>query len=167
MKLKYRSGNQIIQLLCRIDSPQNIRFSFHTIGGRGVLTPLFYKDPPPPPPLFFKFCPIPHPPHLQPSPSVLFLLPSFTEWVNASHFMCYFTSWYSGSTYIEPYVRSTYAVVPEWPCCVFYATRCQVYWGLIHNLFLASLWFDITQTLKDILQDTQGPIDWYSHINIF
>ena len=25
-------------------------------------------------------------------------------------------------------------LVPEWPWCVFYATRCQVYWGLTHNL---------------------------------
>ena len=31
-------------------------------------------------------------------------------------------------------------IVSKGPCCVFYATRCQVYWGLTHNrVFLIAL----------------------------
>ena len=38
-------------------------------------------------------------------------------------------------------------LVPEGPWCVFYATKCQVYWGLTHNVvLLLILWFDITHT---------------------
>ena len=38
-------------------------------------------------------------------------------------------------------------LVPEGPWGVFYATRCQVYWGLTHSVvLLLILWFDITHT---------------------
>ena len=55
------------------------------IVGSGVLTPLFYEDPPilPTLPPFF---------HLQPPPPMFFLLSCFLgEWVIAPHLMCYFT----------------------------------------------------------------------------
>ena len=35
-------------------------------------------------------------------------------------------------------------LIPEEPCCVFYPTRWEVYWGLTHVFFLLVLWFDIT-----------------------
>ena len=35
-------------------------------------------------------------------------------------------------------------ILPDRPCCVFYATRHQAYWGLIHNMvFLLVLSFDL------------------------
>ena len=37
-------------------------------------------------------------------------------------------------------------LVPKGPWCVFYATRCQVYWGLTQCGFLLLLRFDITHT---------------------
>ena len=38
-------------------------------------------------------------------------------------------------------------LVPESPCCVFYATRRQVYWGLTNNVvFLLVLWLDAPHT---------------------
>ena len=50
---------------------------------RGVLTPLFYEDPPYPPQLS---C------HLQPPPPLFFVLSCFfSEWVITPHLMCYFT----------------------------------------------------------------------------
>ena len=41
--------------------------------------------------------------------------------------------------------------VPGRPCCVFYATRHQVYWGLTHDANFCCYWFDIThiQTQKN------------------
>ena len=54
------------------------------IVGRGVLTPLFYEDSPIlPVALLFKCCPPPHLPcHLQPSPSLFFLLSCFFSWMS-------------------------------------------------------------------------------------
>ena len=47
-------------------------------------------------------------------------------------------------------------LVPEGPWCVFYATRCQVYWGLAHNVvLLLILWFDITHTNTHTYTKTQ------------
>ena len=49
-------------------------------------------------------------------------------------------------------------LVPEGPWGVFYATRCQVYWGLTHSVvLLLILWFDITHTNTHthIHKDTQ------------
>ena len=32
------------------------------------------------------------------------------------------------------YTSSLGTMVPEGPCCMFYAIRCQVNWGLAHNV---------------------------------
>ena len=42
-------------------------------------------------------------------------------------------------------------LLPGRPCCVFYATRHQVYWGLTHDANFCCYWFDIThiQTQKN------------------
>ena len=37
-------------------------------------------------------------------------------------------------------------LAPEGPCCVFYATRHDVYWDLTYCSFLQIPWFDITHT---------------------
>ena len=56
--------------------------------GRGVLNPLFYKDPSTLPTPFFKFCPVP-PSLLPPTPTPTAV--SLAEWVITPHLMCYFT----------------------------------------------------------------------------
>ena len=48
-------------------------------------------------------------------------------------------------------------LVPQEPWYVFYAIRCQVYWGLAHVVFLLVLWFDIThRQIHKHTQHTQG-----------
>ena len=37
---------------------------------------------------------------------------------------------------MDQHMWSLGTLVPEGPWCVFYATRCQVYWGLTHNVVL-------------------------------
>ena len=44
--------------------------------------------------------------------------------------------------------RFYHVLLPEGPCCVFYATRRQVHWGLTHVVFLLVLWSDITHTQR-------------------
>ena len=66
-------------------------------------------------------------------------LVSFTEWVITPHFMCYFTYWYYGST-----MSNLSTLVPEGPCCVFHAKRCQGYWVWQILWFLLAFYFDIT-----------------------
>ena len=38
----------------------------------------------------------------------------------------------------------TYCILGTW--CTFYATKCEVYWGLALDVFLLAFWFDITHT---------------------
>ena len=68
---------------------------------------------------------------------------------------------------------SVCTLVPEGRCCVLYATRHQVYWSLTHNLlcYFANTWISYhthkhTHTHTHT-QQTQGPIDWHTHINIY
>ena len=92
---------------------RNCKFLY--IVGRGVLT-TFYEDilyclcPPP----FFKFCPLP------PLP----LLP------------CHLRIWCAIllNDNIDLYMSSLGTLVPEGPWYLFYATRCQFYWGLAYNV---------------------------------
>ena len=63
------------------------------------------------------------------------------------------------------HIPSFCTLVPEGRSCVFYATRHQVYWGLIQVSFCwYSDLFDITHTNT---QHTQRPVDWHTHINIY
>ena len=87
---------------------------------------------------------------LTPNPKYLFLLfVSLGEWVIAPHLMCYFTLiWLD---IMDLHMSSLGTLVPEGPCCVFYATRYQVYWNLIPCVFFASTLICYhTQTHKDI-----------------
>ena len=101
----------------------------------------------------------------QPLTSLLFLLPCFFGWNSMG--------WMSDRATFDVlhYLMVLYTcqtLVPERPCCVFYATRHQVYWGLTNNVvFLLVLWLDATHshTKKD-RQHTQGPRDWHTHIYI-
>ena len=96
--------------------------------GRRFLNPLFYKDPLYCLPSFFKSC-LPPPPFPSPPTStftilcvVLFL------WLNgwSRHIWCIILPNNLEFNY------NIILLVPEGSCCVFYATRRQVYWGLKH-----------------------------------
>ena len=59
-------------------------------------------------------------------------------------------------------------LVPEGPWCVFYATRCQVYWSLTHNVAFYCYSDLISHTLKHKhTHHIQGSVDWHTHINIY
>ena len=78
---------------------------------------------------------------------------------------------------MDLYISSLGILESEGSCYVFYATRCPGYWGLTYNVFFC-WYFDLishthtythththTHTHK-YTQQTQGPIDWHTHINI-
>ena len=119
------------------------------IVGKGVLTPLFYEDPPilPTPLLFFKCC---IPPSLQlhfpvtsnPHPHCSFcLLVSFAEWVITTHLMCHFND------NMDLHMSSLGTLVTEGPWCVFYATDIKFveFWHI--------MWF-FTSTQSDFHTQT-------------
>ena len=104
---------------------------------RGVLTPLFYEDAPIlPTPLFSNFVqhhPLPPLPcHPQPPPPMFFLLPCFFA-ISIVLFAILLND------NMDLHMSSLGTLVSEGPWCVFYATRRQVYRGLIHNVFLLVL----------------------------
>ena len=112
-----------------------------TIVGRGfVLRPppptLFYEDTPyipyclPPTqfPLLFQFFPDTC---LKPPPPLLFLFPCFFNWnVWSCHIWCIILL----DNIMDPHMSSVVTLVPEGPWCVFYAIKCQVYWGLTRTV---------------------------------
>ena len=60
------------------------------------------------------------------------------------------------------HVSSLGTLVPERLCCVFYATKLQVRWGLTHLVF--RWYFGLISHNTDA---TQGLIDWQTHISIY
>ena len=114
-----------------------------TTFGRGLLIrPILWRSPilftlP-----FFKFCPSPSPT----STPLLFLLPCFFGWMGDHATFAVLD--YSIISRI--YMLSFGTIVPERPCWVFYALRCQG--GLTHSGFFLVPLFYITYTYKD----TQG-----------
>ena len=106
---------------------------------RGVLTlPILWR-PPPILPSFFKFGQTLSPP---PPPTPFSSPPTSTS---TALFAALFLSMNGWSRHIwcvillyimNLHISNLGTLVPEGPCCVFYATRCQVYWGLTHNLVL-------------------------------
>ena len=94
-------------------------------------------------PLFFRFCPTS--PLLSPqTPTpialsvVLFFWPN--EW--SRHIWCDILL----NDIMDPHISNLGTSVPEGPWCVFYATRPQVFWGLIHVIFC---WY------SDLISHTQ------------
>ena len=51
---------------------------------------------------------------------------------------------------MDLHMSSLSTLVPEGCCCVFYASKCQVYWGLTHNMdFTGTLiWYHTHATTK-------------------
>ena len=72
---------------------------------------------------------------------------------------------------MDLHMSSLDTLVQEGPWCVFYATRCHVYWSLTRNVVfswssdLISHTNIHTHTHTDT-QHTQVPVDWHTHINI-
>ena len=115
-------------------------------------TPLYCLPP------LFKFCSntTPFPPlpcHPQPSPPMFFLLPCFF-----AISIVLFAILLNDNMDLHMSSLGT-LVVSEGPWCVFYATRRQVYRGLIHNMFF--YWYS---NLISHTQHTQGPVDWQTDI---
>ena len=115
---------------------------------RGMLTP----PPPilwrlsyiayPPPPLFSNFVPS-LPSSLSPNHTVLFVV--LFLWLNgwSHHIWCAILL----NDNMNLHMFSLGTLVPEGAWCVFYATRCQVYWGLTHDVvFYCYSDFFITHT---------------------
>ena len=81
-----------------------------------------------------------------------FLFPYFFDWMGD----CDTFDVILFDNIMDLHMPSLGILVPEEPCCVFYTTRYQIYWGLTYNeVFLLVLWFDIIHTNKDI-QHTQS-----------
>ena len=121
---------------------KNGGMEIHTVGW-GVLTLLFYEDPLYCLPAFFKFCPTSTTTSLSPptpTPTVLSIMDN-----------------------MDLHMSSLATLVPEGSWCVFYATRHQVNWGLIHEVFY---WWSDLITHKHT-QHTQGPVDWHTCIIIY
>ena len=107
-----------------------------------IKTPLYYLPTP-----FFKFfsppSPPPHPPSLfpvnsKPYPHCFFCcLASLAEWVIMPHWWAILLN-----DTMDLHMSSLGTLVTEGPWCVFYATKCQVYWGLTHNVFFC-WYFDL------------------------
>ena len=60
-------------------------------------------------------------------------------------------------------ISSLGTLILEGRWCVFYATRCLVYWGLTNAFFY---WHSDLISHKH-KQHTQGPVGWHTHINIY
>ena len=54
---------------------------------------------------------------------------------------------------------------------VFYVTKCHIYWGLTHMVFVSTLIITHTETHTHTHAHrrvvTQGSIDWHTHVNIY
>ena len=143
-------------------------WSLHIVGRKVLTPPVLWRSPILSTPSFFKFCPttLPIPTTLPPltaTPTVLSVV--LFLWLNewSCHTWCAILL-----NDVDLHVLSLCTVVPEGPLCVFYVTRCQIYWGLTHNVVL--YWYsDLishTQTYKRT-HHTQGPVDWHTHISIY
>ena len=71
---------------------------------------------------------------------------------------------------MDLFMSSLGTLVPEGPCCVFYATRRQVRSDTSCG-FLLVLWFNITHTRTHARTHTykanRGLIDWHTQVNIY
>ena len=105
-------------------------------------------------PLFYKT-----PPYCLPPLHCLFL--SLNEW--SCHIWC--ATLLNDNMHLH--MLSLYTLEAEGPC-VFYATRCKVYWDLTHNMHF--YWYsDLVSYIHKHkhIQHTQRPVDWQTHINIY
>ena len=118
----------------------------------------------------------PHPPsrenpaHLESPPPLLFLLPCFFGWMSDCPTFPHISCVIFLNDIMNLHISTLGTLVPEWPCCVFYETMHQIYWGLTHNVFfwLYSGCIHVYHTSKDKERhSTLRLIDWHNHINIY
>ena len=139
---------------CNINHRNNILCRY--IIGKGVLTPLLYEDPlhclptfqflfNPPPPSFLL------PPN--PTPNALSVVLFF--WQNGSSDQIWCAILLNDISIMDLIMPSLGTFIEEGPLRVFYATRCQVYWGLPHNVVFCSYSDLISCTHKDTCINTQ------------
>ena len=105
----------------------------------------------------FNFCSTPHPPLsccLQTPPPMLFLLLLFF-WQNGSSDQIWCAILLNDINIMDLIMPSLGTFIEEGPLRVFYATRCQVYWGLPHNVVFCSYSDLISCTHKDTCINTQ------------
>ena len=118
----------------------------------------------PSPPISVKFC-YPPPPNLHPTSTALFVALFLWLYGWSRHIWCAILL----NDIMDPRISSLGTlVVPERPCCVFYATRRQLYFWQITWIFAWTLiWYHThTPKQKKDTHHTQGSIDCQSHINI-
>ena len=89
--------------------------------------------------------------HHQPPPPLLVLLSCFFGWMGycATFDVLLNVTW---CNYWSTHVKPCYRVVPKRACCMFYATRYQVYWGLTHNVFFFAVVISCTHKHKHTLK---------------
>ena len=117
---------------------------------------LLYIALPTPLPLFFKFCPTPLS-NLHPHWSFRCHV-SLADWIIVPR--CVILR----NHIMDQHMSSLGIIVPKGPCCVFYATRHQVYWSLPHcGLFTSILIWYHTKTHRT----EQELIDWHTCVNIY
>ena len=111
---------------------------------------------------FFKFFSTPlHPCCLQSIPSLVILLSCLFCWMG-DH------SIFDVLLYLM--ISWTYTCRALGPWCMFYATRHHAYYCCqTHVVFCWLIWYH-THINAEVLKDTfytQGPVDWYTHTNIY
>ena len=131
------------------------------IGGSQEWVVWFYNGPPilPTPP-FSKFVLLPLLCHLQPPPALPILFSCFFSWMGDDSRCDAILL----NDNMDLYMLSLGTIVPEGPWCVFYATRHEVYWGLIYNMVF--YWYPDLISHKRT-QHTQRPVYQHTHINIY
>ena len=141
---------------CNINHRNNILCRY--IIGKGVLTPLLYEDPLHCLPTFqFLFNPPPPSPSslLPPNPTPIALSVVLLFWQNGSSEQIWCAILLNDINIMNLIMPSLGTFIAEGPLHVFYATRCQVYWGLPHNVVFCSYSDLISRTHKDTCINTQ------------
>ena len=114
----------------------------------------------PPPPFISSFSQPPLPCRRQSQTTLLFLLSCFFGWMGDC---AIFDELFY--LMVNLFMPNLGTLVLERPSCVFCATRCQVYWGLTHDVFFC--WY------SDLISHTQthtahsGASRLIHHINIY
>ena len=115
----------------------HLKTSFNIIAGTGFLTPYFMKTPYISYPPTFQILPTNSPPpSTNSTPTALFVT------------LFLHHNWYVILCNYIMDLKCGVTIIPKGLCCVLYATRHKVYWGLTYCGFLLVLCFDITHTQR-------------------
>ena len=114
--------------------------NFPYILGTGVLSLLIYEDFPPIllTTTFSNFVqPLPPTSLSSQTPTPIVFSVALFIWLNewSGHIWCAILC----NDKMDLHMSSLHTLVPKGPWCVFYATRCQVFWGLTHEICYSDL----------------------------